>query len=94
MEPTLVAIMIFFLLAIVITGGFVLMMPLSKQVAKFLEFRMQDNRNISGGVENELRQLRAVVEGFEDKLRSVSDRQEFLEKILEKRETDPLKLPR
>jgi hypothetical protein len=34
-----------------------------------------------------------LLEGLEDKLRTVSDHQEFLEKILDSREADPLKLP-
>lgn len=74
--------------------SFVLMIPLSKQLARFLEFRMQDKASISDGMDVELRQLRTVVEGLEDKLRSVSDRQEFLEKILKSRETEPPRLPR
>jgi hypothetical protein len=92
MDPTMLAIMVFFLLAIILTGGFVLMMPLSRQLARFLEFRMQDKTNISDRVEIEMRQLRALIEGLEDKQRSVSERQEFLEKILESREIDPPKL--
>jgi hypothetical protein len=93
MDPTMLAIMAFFLLAIIITGSFVLLMPLSRQLARFLELRMQDQARVGDGVEIELRQLRALLEGLEDKLRTVSDHQEFLEKILDSREADPLKLP-
>jgi hypothetical protein len=94
MDPTMLAIMIFFLLAIIITGSFVLLMPLSRQLARFLELRMLGTGAMSDAVEVELRQLRALVEGIDDRLSSVSDRQEFLEKILESRETDPPRLPR
>ena len=93
MDPSLIPIMAFFLTAIILTGGFVLLLPLSKQLAKFLEFRMQDKK-MSPEIEAELRHLRVLVEGLDDKLRSVSDRQEFLEKILESRDADTPRLPR
>jgi hypothetical protein len=92
MDPTMMGISIFFLLALIIIGGFVLVFPLSRQLAKFLELRMKDKAGISEGAVLEVRQLRAVVEGLEGKLQSVADRQEFLEKVLEARDTNPRKL--
>jgi hypothetical protein len=94
MDPDMLAIMIFFLLAIIISGCFVLMMPLSRQLAKFLELRIQGNAGMTDAVRVELRQLRALVEGIDDKLSSVSERQEFLEKVLESRDADQPRLPR
>jgi hypothetical protein len=96
MDPSaqMFAIMAFFLVVIVTIGGFVLLMPLSRQLAKFLEFRMRENSGTSQGMETELRQVRVIVEALEEKLLRVSDRQEFVEKILEARESDALKLPR
>jgi hypothetical protein len=93
-DRTLVAIMVFFLLAIILTGAFVLMIPLSRQLARFLEFRMREKNEIPGAAETDVRELRALVQKLDDKLASVSDRQEFLEKVLENRGSDPLKLPR
>jgi hypothetical protein len=95
MDPTMFAIMGFFLLAIILTGGFVLLIPLSRQLARFLDYRLQEKTGAgSSKIEGELRQLRTLVEGIEKRLQTVSDRQDFVEKVLESRETDPLKLPR
>jgi hypothetical protein len=94
MDPTLLAIMVFFLLAIILTGTFVLMIPLSRQLAKFLEFRMREKTGNVSALDTDLRDLRALIERLDDKLSSVADRQEFLEKVLDERGADPLKLPR
>jgi hypothetical protein len=93
MDPR-IAMMVFTLGAIIIVGGFVLLMPLSRQLARYLAFRMQDKAGLGEGVELELRRLRAAVDGLDQKLHLVSERQEFLEKILESRATDPPKLAR
>ncbi|NJD10521.1 MAG: hypothetical protein FIB01_08835 [Gemmatimonadetes bacterium] len=94
MDPRMLSMMVFTLLAIIIAGGFVLLMPLSRQLARYLAYRMQDKAGVGEGVEAELRRLRAAVEGLDQKLHLVDERQEFLEKVLASRETDLPKLPR
>lgn len=84
METGLLAVMAFFLLAIVLTGTFVLLIPLSRQAARFLDFRMaQKSQQLAPEIADELQRLRAAVESLDDKVRSVADRQEFVEKLLE-----------
>lgn len=94
MDPILPLLMIFTLVAIVITGGFILLIPLSRQLARFLALRMQNKIGIGEGVELELGRLRAAIEAVDQKLHIVSERQEFLEKILESRASDLTQLPR
>lgn len=94
MDPDLILIGGIFIVLTILTGAFALLLPLSRQLARFLEFRMRDKAAASPNLEGEVRELRALVEGLDQKLHSVSDRQEFLEKVLESRDPDPLKLPR
>ena len=94
MDPDLILAGGIFIVLTILTGAFALLLPLSRQLARFLEFRMRDKAAASPNLEGEVRELRALVEGLEHKLHSVSDRQEFLEKVLESRGSDPLKLPR
>ena len=90
MDPDLILIVGFFLIAIVLTGSFALLLPISRQLAKFLEFRSRDKVGPSN-VEAEMRDLRATVENLERQLSSLIDRQELVEKVLDARESD---LPR
>ena len=96
MNPSspLFMILTFVLLTMGLVGGIVLLMPLSRQVAKYLEFRMKEPTVVGGGADSELRQMRAIVESLQDELHRVSDRQAFLEEMLESRTTDAPKLPR
>jgi hypothetical protein len=95
MDPAtpLFAIMAFFLIAIILTGGFVLLMPLSRQLAKYLEYRMKDNPGLPPATDEEIRQLRSAIESMQRELRGVSDRQAFVEKLLENRSSETNKLP-
>lgn len=94
MDPMLVPMMIFTLVTIITIGGFILLIPLSKQVARYLAFRMQNKTGVGEGVEVELRRLRAAVDSLDQKLQLVSERQEFLEKMLESGKADLPRLPR
>lgn len=85
---------IFVLLVIMLLGGIVLLFPLSRQLARYLESRLKAGASAPESLEAELRELRLLVEGLDDRLRGVAARQEFVEKVLESRATDPLELPR
>jgi hypothetical protein len=93
MDPAMAAIMIFFLVITLIISGVVLLYPLSRRVGVLLESRLQEKNGPSALTESEVRRLRAAVEGLEVQLRSVSDRQEFLEKILDSRRREQLLPP-
>ena len=94
MDPDLLLVGGIFIILTLLTGAFALLLPLSRQLARFLEFRMRDKAAPVSNLEGEVRELRALVEGLELKLNSINDRQEFLEKVMDGRATDPLKLPR
>ena len=94
MDPDLILIGGFFLIAIVLTGSFALLLPISRQLARFLELRSRDKLGAGSNVETEVRELRSAVANLERQLSSVLDRQEFVEKVLDARETNPPKLPR
>jgi hypothetical protein len=87
MDPAspLFAVMAFFLIAIILTGGFVLLMPLSRQLAKYLEYRMKDTPGVAPPTNDEIKQLRSAIESMQHELRQVSDRQRFVERLLENR---------
>lgn len=84
-------IMAFILVMIVVTGGFALLLPLAKTLAKYLEFRMHPE--VGAGAE-ELREVRRIVEELREEVRQVSDRQVFVEKLLEAQTTESPKLTR
>lgn len=90
MDPMMLVIMAFFLVVIILTGGFVLLIPLSRQFARYLDARMHDK--LGGDSAAEIRQIRASLAQLEQKVSGVVDRQEFLEKVLEARDEAP-KLP-
>jgi hypothetical protein len=94
MDPDLILIGGIFIILTILTGAFALLLPLSRQLARFLEYRMRDKTAPPAALEGEVRELRALVETLAQKLDTVNDRQEFLEKVLESRSSEPLKLPR
>jgi hypothetical protein len=95
MDPAspLFMIMAFVLVSIVITGGFALLLPLAKTLAKYLEFRMHERPGVSAGTD-ELREVRRVIEELRAEVRQVSDRQVFVEKLLESQNNETPRLPR
>lgn len=93
MEPTALAGMIFTLIFFLIIGGFILLFPLSRQLGKVLEQRLEEKRPI-GLDRGEVARLRETVESLERQVRSLQDRQEFVEGMLRSGSEERLSLPR
>lgn len=91
--PTILMFMIFIVVCLFITGGFALLLPLSRELARIVRERRTGQPD-AGLNEQQLLQLRGVLEGIEQKLAALTDRQEFLEKILEPRVREQDRLPR
>jgi cell division protein FtsB len=79
MDPLALAGMVFTLLVILMIGGFILLFPVSRRLGKVLERWLEEKR--PGGKEPEIAQLRAAVQALEREVRSLSERQDFVESL-------------
>lgn len=89
MDPVILAGMIFTLIVLLMIGGFILLFPLARQLGRVLELRLQDRQNPRS--EAEVIRLRDSVERLQDELRSLGQRQDFVEGLL--RTEAPAALP-
>jgi hypothetical protein len=78
----MIAGMLFIIVLVAMTGGFVLLIPISRQLARFLEYRM----TAKGRVEDQERtdMLLRAVESLRDDVARLAERQDFTEKLLER----------
>lgn len=79
MDPLALAGMVFTLLVILMIGGFILLFPVSRRLGKVLERWLEEKR--PAGKEPEVAQLRAAVQALEREVRSLSERQDFVESL-------------
>lgn len=84
MDPAMLGMMIFTIVVIVLIGGFILLLPLTRRLGEFLEYRMSDRRRVEETEDRE-RLLRAIDALREDVVR-LAERQEFTEKLLAPRD--------
>jgi len=82
MDPEMIAVMIFFLVALAMTGGFILLFPISRRLGQFLEFRMTQKGRLEDQERTEL--LLRAVESLRDDVARLAERQDFTERLLEK----------
>ena len=86
-DGTAVAGMIFSLLCLVIIGGTILMYPLTRRLGQLMEQRLEERRLGRGPTEGvdvaELRELKAAVRSLEAELARLSEKQGFVEGLLE-----------
>ncbi|MGH7481451.1 MAG: hypothetical protein ACRELV_04805 [Longimicrobiales bacterium] len=93
MEPETLAGMIFTVIMLAMIGGFILLLPVSRHLSKYLEERIGGGVARVGedpGLRDELRRLSTSVHALRDELERVAERQEFTEKLLESREAGRL----
>lgn len=84
-EPMAIAGMLFALIAAAMVGGFILLLPVSRQLGAYLEQRLDANR--SGTALNEpqireVRELKDLVLSLQVEVERIAERQEFTEKLL------------
>jgi hypothetical protein len=74
--------MIFALLMVVIIGGFILLVPLSKRLGRLLELRLEERRE--GTIPPEQATvLLETVQALQDEVERLAERQAFTERLLE-----------
>ena len=89
MDPRMAAIMLFFLVMTMLIGGMFLFIPLAKRLGMFLEHKLQDKSRVPDAALQEIKRLSASVEALQLQVRSLADRQEFVENILDSRRSRP-----
>ena len=82
MDPFILQVMIFVLVVLTLIGGFVLLFPLTRQLAAVLEKRYLEDD--AGGAEaDEVAALRRDVDALRGEVEQIGERQDFTEKLLE-----------
>ncbi|MGH7554620.1 MAG: hypothetical protein ACREMQ_16580, partial [Longimicrobiales bacterium] len=73
--------MIFTLIIIMMVGGFILLMPLSRRLGLLVESRIQEKRQVSP--DPEIARLTETVQSLQSQVQSLVDRQDFVEHLLQ-----------
>lgn len=81
MDPMAIAGMLFVLIMLAMVSGFILLLPISRRLGAYLEQRLTHGR--AGGVPPEqLTELRELVLSLQSQVESISERQEFTDRLL------------
>lgn len=91
MDPEAIAPMVVMVTLIVTTGGVLVLRPLSKQLAAYLQ--MLTRRSQSPALAQELARTRELVNTLESRLALLEERQSFAESLLASRRQDSTALP-
>jgi hypothetical protein len=81
-DPELIPLMIFTVIVLAMIGGFVVLLPVTRRLGQFLEYRMSEASRVRESEERE-RILRAV-ESLRDDVARLAERQDFTERLLER----------
>lgn len=82
MDPELIPLMIFTIVVIGMVGGFVLLLPITRTLGRYLEFRMAQKASLESPERMEI--LLRAVESLRDDVARLAERQDFTEKLLER----------
>ncbi len=94
--PQAIAEMIGPVLAILLIGTFILLFPLSRRLGRVLEEWIklrQDtspDRDTLARLENDVREVRRFVEGVDQRVGLLAERQDFMESLIEAKKTAAL----
>jgi len=83
-------------LAIFLIGTFILLLPLSRRLGRVLEewikLRQETSpdRDTLARLENDVREVRQLVEGVDQRVGLLADRQDFMESLIEAKKTAAL----
>ena len=81
MDPEIIPMMIFTIIVLAMVGGFILVLPLTRRLGQFLEYRMSERSRL---MENEEREaLLRAIESLRDDVARLAERQEFTERLLD-----------
>jgi hypothetical protein len=74
--------MVFTLIVLAMIGGFIVVLPITRRLGKFLEYKMTERTRM---MENEEREaLLKAIESLRDDVARLAERQEFTERLLDK----------
>ena len=74
--------MIFTIVVLGMVGGFIVLLPITRRLGKFLEYRMSDQSGLQQSEQNAA--LLRAVEALRDDVARLAERQDFTERLLEK----------
>lgn len=89
MDITAIAGMVFSLLVILVIGGLIVLFPISRRLGKFLEIRIDERMEWDALPKDAINELMDVVEGLQDEVARLTERQRFVERLLEPGRGDP-----
>ena len=75
--------MLFSLLMVLVIGGLILLFPISRRLGKFLEIRIDERMEWDTLPKDAFNELMSVVEELQNEVQRLSDRQQFVERLLE-----------
>ncbi|MDX1673570.1 MAG: hypothetical protein R3314_02115 [Longimicrobiales bacterium] len=75
--------MLFSLLMVLVIGGLILLFPISRRLGKFLEIRIDERMEWNTLPKESLNELVDIVEELQTEVKRLSDRQQFVERLLE-----------
>jgi hypothetical protein len=85
----LLIISIFSILFFVVIGGTILLFPLSRKLGHLIEARTRDRSDTPALDDAALRRIVARLDGMEEQIAALTERQEFLDGLLMERPTVP-----
>ncbi|MGK7313134.1 MAG: hypothetical protein ACN0LA_12920 [Candidatus Longimicrobiales bacterium M2_2A_002] len=75
--------MLFSLLMVLVIGGLILLFPISRRLGKFLEIRIDERMEWDTLPKEAFNELMSVVEELQNEVQRLSERQQFVERLLE-----------
>jgi len=87
MDPELIPLMIFTIIVLAMAGGFIVLLPITRTLGRFLEYRMSEKGQIEDREEREV--LLRAVEALREDVARLAERQDFTERLLERPKDDP-----
>lgn len=90
MDPNAFAGMLFVLILVAMTGGFVLLFPISRRLGALLEERLTERKRPAALPAAEVQQLREALLELQSQVEALAERQEFTESLLEERRSREL----
>ena len=82
MDPMMLGMMIFTIVAMAMIGGFIVLLPMTRRLGQFLEYRMSETGRAKE-LEDREDILRAI-ESLRDEVARLAERQDFTERLLER----------
>jgi len=74
--------MVFTIIVLAMIGGFIVVLPITRRLGKFLEYKMTERTRIMENDEREA--LLKAIESLRDDVARLAERQEFTERLLDK----------